>query len=107
MAYGDVKGLRAPRAAIWGRPAGKEVLNDDNSPPLSGINAPQNSLTMDGPATEPMGVNDIEQKKMKLAMAMMGNGMTGFSQGMQQHNIPNVMPQQSPFDLYGNPTGGM
>ncbi len=103
--YGDAKGLMAPRAAIWGRPPGKEALNEEDGPMFSGIHAPQNSLTMEGPTTEPMA-NDIDDKRLKLAMLMAGRGMTGLSQGMSMSAMPASTLQNSPFDLYGNPIGG-
>lgn len=78
----------------------------DEAPPLSGINAPGNSLTMSGPGQEPMGVNDLENKKLKMAMLMAGRGMTGFGQGMAQNNIMSGMMQPPPaLDIYGNPVG--
>jgi hypothetical protein len=102
--YGSAKGLAANRGTVFGLPPTKTRLDDEDAPPLSGINAPGNSLTMDGPATEPVGVNDVQKtKRLKMAMAMAGRGMQGYAQGMQQNAIPNVMPQSSPFDLYGNP----
>jgi hypothetical protein len=97
--YGFAKGVGPSRDV-----AGSMQNAMDDAPPLSGINAPGNSLTMDGPSTEPVGVNDVQAKKrLKMAMALAGRGMQGYAQGMQQNNIPSVMPQSSPFDLYGNP----
>lgn len=84
------------------------AMESHEHPPLSGINAPDNSLTMGGPATEPMGVNDIQDKKLKMAMAMVGRGMTGFGQGMAQNNIMTGMMQPpTQLDIYGNQAGGM
>ncbi len=98
--YGFAKGV-APSRDV----AGSMQNAMDDGPPLSGINGPGNSLTMEGPATEPM-VNDMENKKLKMAMLLAGKGMQGFGQGMSQNNIMtgmNGLAQAPALDSYGQP----
>lgn len=71
------------------------------APPLSGPGAPMNSLTMGGPATDPMTNSPGMDPKTKVMMAMMGQKMLGQIGKIAQ---PGLMPRdnRNPLDLYGN-----
>lgn len=104
--YGTGIGIGPPREGIYGQPVGTDYkMKQDGGPLFSGVNGQGNSLTMDGPATSPSNVNDIDNKRMKLALAMAGAGMTGYAQGMQ-NGMPIMPLQSSSFDIYGNPLSG-
>lgn len=79
--------------------SGSEIYSQN--PLLSGVNAPENSLTMDGPATEPIGVNALPdpnaEKRKQLAMAMMGQQLQKI--GSQGYQAPTM--HQSATDMYG------
>lgn len=93
--FGFERGMMSARRAGGSRP--NEYESEDG----------QNSSYRSAPAhTAVPPVNDMEQKRLQLAMLMAGRGMTGFSQGMNQGAMPGIPQQSSPFDIYGNPIGG-
>lgn len=98
---GLAKGVGPSRDVAGSGYAAQKNMEDDGGPPLSGIHAPGNSLTMAGPATEPM-VNDPDTK-LKMAMVLAGKGMQGFGQGMSQNNIMTGAMQAPALDSYGQP----
>lgn len=106
--YGSAGGLKPNREQIWGVPSGANPYQNDEeqAPPFSGLHAPGNSLTAQGPATEPMHGNEVENSKLKMAMLLAGRGMQGFAKGMQANplNIP-MQPRQA-LDIYGQPIQG-
>lgn len=72
------------------------------APPMSGLYGIGNSLTAQGPATEPMNVNALpmDPRKKAIAMAMMQQQTQQKPQ--QGMAMPPPRPRQQ-FDLYGNP----
>ena len=96
--YGFAKGVGPSRDV-----AGSQANAEKSGPPMSGMYAPQNSLTSDGPTQEPSDVNALPDPqadmRKRMAMAMMVQQMGKMSQ-------PGQMPGQSQrqaLDIYGQP----
>lgn len=85
-------------------PYGKSALLDEN-PLLSGVNAPGNSLTSQGPATEPMDVNAMPMDPRKKQMAMMLMAQQMQQMGQQGPSALPMRPRQA-LDIYGQPIQG-
>lgn len=75
------------------------------NPLLSGLNAPGNSLTSQGPTQEPFGVNGLpmDEKKKQMAMMLMGQQMQ--KMGGQGVSMPQ-MHEPPRLDIYGQPIQG-
>ncbi len=69
-------------------------------PPMSGLFGMGNSLTAQGTATEPIGVNGLpmDPQKKQMIMAMMGQHLA--QAGQQKGTMPTL---PNPVDLYGRP----
>ena len=71
------------------------------TPPMSGINAPGNTLTAAGPTQEPFGVGSapMDPRKKQMIMALMAQQMGKMGQGTPRASLT---PRQQ-FDIYGRP----
>ena len=74
------------------------------TPPVSGINAPGNTLTAAGPATEPTNTGaapttSMDPRKMQMVMALMAQQMGKMGGGAQ----PAQLTPRQQFDIYGRP----
>jgi hypothetical protein len=71
------------------------------TPPMSGINAPGNTLTTGGPTQEPFGVGaaPMDPMKKQMMMALMAQQM-GKMGGSAQ---PAQLTPRQQFDIYGRP----